>query len=322
MRRLLPALCALLLLASSAWAEGESRDEQQRFSQGLEQFRRGEYTRAIEIWTSLRQSMGLQRGWKVLYNLGRAYEASADATKAVEHFAEFIATAERQPEDVRAESAGPLADATQRLDALKASHGALVVPAPKGGVVWVRVGLSDPRPAGFTLYLRPGAHRVVFAEGSPEKSVQEVTLEAGKETRLAPPESPTPPPTSEPRQSEPEKPKRKAETEPRQFPTLWVIGGAAATLATGALSTVLYLDAKDRRDEAAALGAANPGYPTAKDDYESAGRLYQYSLVLPAVFAVATATIVVVHVASSGDEPATQVGLGIGPGSVSVQGAF
>ena len=323
--RALLAAAALLLACNAAADPSPAREqdtatsqEQALFRKGLEHFRKGDHGLAIETWTRLRQSVGIDRGWRVLYNLGRAHEAAGDVTKAVEHYAGFLKAVARQPPSMRDASAATVSDSTERLAALAAAHGALSVTAPRRGLVLVRIGLAEPRPAGFTLYLKPRLHQVSFHPGSDRERTLDVELVAGKTAVIPAPDDPAPP-TLERKPPVRERP-TSSPGRALEFPTAWVVAGAAATVATGALSGVLYARASDRRRQAAALETSDPEYPRKKDAFDSAARTYQYSLVLPALFSAATLATLTVHFASKNDD--VEVGVGVVPGGMRVGGRF
>lgn len=298
-------------------------NEQKAFAHGLERFRRGDLRGAIDVWSRLLQTLGAERGWRVTYNLGRAYEKVGDPTRAIEHFTAFLAVAERQTGAVAAESAAAVKDARARVAAIEESHGVLEVEAPAAGVVLVRVGLAEPRSAGFKLYLKPGKHVLTLRPGSSRESSETIELRAGQKVTRSPEGDPAPraagrgageaatnaePPT---RDSKP--------SESSRFPTPWVGIGAAATLVASGVSFALYRRAESEREDALALGPKSAGYAAAKDDYDSAYRTYQFSLLAPALLGAATVTLVVLSVTSSGDPG---VSLGISPTRATLEGAF
>src|SRR5579864_5604970 len=59
------------------------------FKSGLAHFEQADYVGAIQTWESLLATIGEERGHKVLYNLGLAYEAIGDVTHAIERFRAF-----------------------------------------------------------------------------------------------------------------------------------------------------------------------------------------------------------------------------------------
>src|SRR5262249_4157941 len=140
--------------------------DQDAFQRGLELYEHGSYLDAASVWEKLLASMGEQRGWKVLYNLGLAYEKVGDATRAVERLDAFLQRLAEQPGAIGAELDERRQAAVQRVRALKESNGALNVVAPPGDPVVVRVDAKPPRRAGFKLYLAPGDHEIEVHVGT------------------------------------------------------------------------------------------------------------------------------------------------------------
>jgi hypothetical protein len=73
-----------------------SADAEATFKRGLDAFDARDYLGAAAIWEPLTTPAGGAR-WKVLYNLGLAYQSAGDAARAVERFEAFAASAEREP---------------------------------------------------------------------------------------------------------------------------------------------------------------------------------------------------------------------------------
>jgi hypothetical protein len=178
-----------------------------------------------------------------------------------------------------------------------------------GDVVLVRVGAAEPRPAGFTVYLAPGDHRVELHSGTPRARWVKVQVAAGEGVTIevSLPKQPTPsaPPPKPPAQARP------------SFPTGWVIAGAGLTAASAALPIALGLRAQGKRDSAEELGTRHKRYPEELESFRDARTLYYMSYAVPAVLAAATGTIAIVgavRASSSG----VQIGVAAGTGSAGV----
>ncbi|MBI4701863.1 MAG: hypothetical protein HY744_12045 [Deltaproteobacteria bacterium] len=188
-------------------------------------------------------------------------------------------------------------DAAGRVQAIKASCGALVLAAARGAspASAARIDGALPRALGFTAYVAPGPH-VVEVIG-PTGAVRRVDLavQAGESIAIdtsdpAPPPPPPPPPPAP--QFVPVV--LRPAPEPARFPTLWVALGAGATVLSFALPVALGVDTAARHDAALELGPGHSGYAAALDDYESARTAYEVSFALPAVLGAATAAVAVV----------------------------
>ena len=91
-----------------------SAEHDAAFRNGLDQFAHGNNAGAIATWESLLGTLGEERGYKVLYNLGLAYQAIGDVTHAIERYRAFVKQVGRRA-DVSSDLAGRAADAQKRL---------------------------------------------------------------------------------------------------------------------------------------------------------------------------------------------------------------
>jgi hypothetical protein len=284
--RLAIALSLFMFLAVAP-VHAQGVDYAAALKQGSELYEKGDKLGAIRIWERLLESLGEERGWKVLYNLGLAYESVGDPTRAVLRLDAFVKRS-------LAAGGGPeleerRQDATERLKAIRATHAALNVKPPASGtVVLVRVGSAEPRPAGFVVYLAPGDHEIELYAGTANAKRSTVHATAGAISELMVPELP-------PREKKDAAPPR---VEEERFPTGWLIGGAAVTIASGALPLFLGLRASSKRDDAEAINPASARYAGAREDFEGARSAYQLSFIVPAVLAAATAVIVIIKLPS------------------------
>jgi tetratricopeptide (TPR) repeat protein len=274
-------------------------DAEAAFRLGLERYSANDFTGAIGVWERLLGTIGEQRGWRVLYNLGLAYQQVGDVTRAIERYDAFLREAEARPGLPADALDERKRDAEERLRTLKAAYGAVHVRAPDTGeVVMVRVGTSDARPAGFTVYLAPGPRDVEIGTGSSRARRVQVSVVAGGsvdvDASLA-----SPAPAAVQTLGEPTVEASQPPEAAHRFPTAWLLVGAGATAASFALPIALALRAQSKRDEAASLGIGNTGYAAALRDYEGARTDYYVSYALPGAIALATAIVVVLQAAST-----------------------
>ncbi len=298
---------ALLLAAQVARADAPppppqpSPEHEAAFKSGLAHFEQQDYVGAIQTWESLLATMGEERGYKVLYNLGLAYEAIGDVTHAIERFRAFDRQV-GQRDDKTPDLEARAADARMRAGQLEATHGAVYVDAPRrGGVVLTRVGTADPRAAGYVVWLAPGRHEVEIFVGTNRARLVPVDVEAAKAVHVdtTPPEEPAPPPPPPP--------------EPPSSTLLWI--GAGATIASVALPVSLFFVARGKRDDAESLGAGATSYADARSTYTTWRTVYYASYALPAALGIATGVAYLLR-----STPSTTVG--VSPGGVSVAGRF
>ena len=74
-------IAALLLCASSALAQDDDSDLAQyreRFKQGLDRYEANDVAGALSYWEPLYRDLGPARGYRIGYNLARAYEVFGD----------------------------------------------------------------------------------------------------------------------------------------------------------------------------------------------------------------------------------------------------
>jgi len=335
-RQIRPAAVALCLGVAGwgaspvARAQGETEaiDFDAVFKRGFERYESDDYLGAARVWEQLLGTMGEDRGYKILYNLGLAYQAAGDASRAVERFDSFIQHLAAQTEPVT----GPLEerrqDAAARMQAIKKSHGAVVVAPPaRGGPRMVTVGAAAPRLAGFTVYLAPGAHRIEIGSGTPEARVISVDVKAGARTTVdTTPEAEDVRPAVTPAPNGPTRPlpPEKADDAPA-FPTVWVLLGAGLTAASVAFPVVMHFRAVDAREEAETLPVGHSGYTNGKESFEGARDASQLSWILPAALGAITvgiATVGVVIVSTHDPDAPTTGGLEVRLGPLTTQARY
>lgn len=295
---------ALPVAAENAPSDGE------RFARGLAHYDRGEYVQAIELWEHLLASLGPTRGWRLLANLGHAYQAVGDATRAAESYEAFLRAFAARSADERAAADPARRDAEAALALIKRTYGGIRVERPARGIVLVRIGVEEPRPAGFTVYLKAGTHEVeTFARTARARS-RAIDLHAGETFVIGASElddGDAAPPTPTKVVAPPGEPPR--ETASR---APLVVAGVATVLTAG-LSTGLYLRAKSLRDDAHAMPRDDARYGAAVDEYTGARTLFYASLALPVV---ALGTTAVLFVTRREAKPTTAAGVVLERGGV------
>ncbi|MBL9025742.1 MAG: hypothetical protein JNL21_26340 [Myxococcales bacterium] len=300
---------ALSLWATTSQAQLSDEQASAVFTEGLARFDAGDPRGAAERWERVYAEGPAERSWRVLYNLGLAYEAAGDRPRAVERFEAFVRRVGEQPGQQPPEIEARRQDAVDRANAIRPKLGKLrVAAAASGERVAVRVGDGPPRDAPFDQYVEPGAHRIVMGEG--ERAVTStVELAAGEvrdlAARLLPPrEAPRVPVRSVPPR------------EPLVHPGI-LIGGAILTVSSVALPIGLYFHAKSLREDAEAIPRVLPAYQPAVDEYEDFRTGYLASWAVPSVLGAVTLGLLVAEVVDSRND-AAQVSLQVGPQSATL----
>jgi hypothetical protein len=282
------------------------------FRSGLEQYAHGNFVAAITTWESLLRTMGEDRGYKVLYNLGLAYQAIGDVTRAVERYVAFTTQVERK-RPVAPELEDRASDAQKRIDQIRSTYGSVNVLAPKrGGLVLTRVGTAEPRAAGYVVYLAPGSHVIEIAIGTDRLQKKSIEVEAGKtiEVDTSPPEEPAPPPVTQQPIPRPEE-----SATPRNANWLWY--GGFATFGAFSVPLLLHFVTLRQKTDAEELGPGHPDYGPAKSDYETSRTLTFVAYALPAV----VAAVSIGGYYFSGDSK-PRAAIGISPRGLSLSGSF
>ncbi len=247
-----------------------------RFRDGMEKYRAGAFAEAIVIWESIYRELGAEKGYRVAFDLGRAYDELGELIKAAEHYQTYldrVAARRHDGESLEPNVEKQEAVANERLARIVQIYGAIRVRAGTRPVI-VNVDNTPARVAGFTVYVEPGAHTVTFGRGV-SADVRNVTIRRGELLDV------------EPHEEAPEAVARWEIHVDHPFsPTVLWVGAGVAVLSlvvpvvtySNALSTKSDYDASTNTQEKGRL----------KSDYESARSNAYASVVVPAVF---TATV-------------------------------
>jgi hypothetical protein len=276
---------AIAMSASrEAFAQGSSDENAQvaeyrdRFKQGLDRYDANDVAGALSFWEPLYRDLGPTHGYRVGYNLARAYEVFGDATRAAERYQSFLDEVKQRRRDSKPVDALVEIDeqkATERLDELRRTRGRIHV-TPTTPPQSVRIDQSEARLAGFVAYVAPGGHDVVFQPGSPSERAEHVDVQAGQIVDVPAVQPPLLPPLF-----------RDATKHP--FSPTWIWVGAGATvLIGGGITATAYANAVVLHDRSVMS-------PTTKEvsDYNGARTLAYVSWAAPAALLVITTIIVV-----------------------------
>jgi len=191
---LLLVLCATpAALAQEAGGLDPLRD---RFNAGMARYKDGAYGDAILIWEGIYRQLGPERGYRLAFNLGRAYDHLGDPTRAAEHYESFVREAARRRD--AGEALEPVIEqwestAKESLAALARSRGRIRIATERGAVIALDDGTPFLVPRGYVAYVAPGEHAVTFDPGTTEAERRVLRVAAGELLEVSPP-PPKPPP--------------------------------------------------------------------------------------------------------------------------------
>ncbi len=265
----------------------------ERFKLGMDRYRAGAVAEAIGHWEPIYRELGEQKGYRLAYDLGVAYEELGDATRAAERLQSFLAEVDARR--ARGDTVPTLVikdetDARTRVAGLMATKGRIHV---EGGAQprAAQVDASEPRLAGFVAWVTPGEHTVTFAPGAPEQQSQTVVVHAGESVDVTPAPAPPPSPTATlPEPSTPAPPSTALPLAPppvvtrrqteRPLPFSLVLVGGGLTVAAGVVSVPLEAHAWTLRNRYA---GEEPTVPSAdRSSFENA-RTWAYVTVGSAI---------------------------------------
>jgi len=246
-----------------------------RFREGMEKYRARAFGDAIVIWESIYRELGPEMGYRVAFDLGRAYDEVGELIKAAEHYQTYLdrvsvrrAAGESLETNVQTQET----IARERLERIIHIYGAVHV-APARRTIIVHVDNAAPRVAGFTVYVEPGAHTVTFGTG-PTAESRKVVVRRGELLEV---EAPADTPVVEQRfQTRVEHP----------FAPLVLGVGAGVAVVSLVLPAVLRANALSIKDQYD--GAANRAdKERLRSDYDSARSNAYAAIAVPAVLAAA-----------------------------------
>jgi hypothetical protein len=282
---------ALVSFARPAFADPPASPEHDAaFRSGLDQYAHGNNVGAIATWESLLGTLGEERGYKVLYNLGLAYQAIGDVTRAIERFSAFVKQVGARS-DVPRELAERAADAQSRLEQLERAYGAVDVHAPThGGLVLTRIGTSEPRAAGYVVWLAPGHHDLELYVGTDHVKKVRLDVVQGKKLDVdtSEPEgaATSGAPATAPSAARPTDAGARSGERSRDDTWIWI--GAGATVVSCAVPLTFFALASGAHSHAESLGPGSRDYAGARDTFGTWRTLQYVSYALPIGLGLAT----------------------------------
>jgi hypothetical protein len=273
---------ALLLVTTRAWADDPMDPYRERFKVGYEKYTAGAIGEALQYWEPIYRELGPSRGYRLSYNIARAYETLGDATRAAEHYESFLACASARKdagEPVEELVERETVEAQTRLDALIQSRGRIHV-LPTTPAETVRIDAVEPRLAGFVAFVPPGHHTVTFAPGTKEEEKKEIDIAAGQLLDV----SPTPKPEKPPRP-----PLREIQETKHPYGIGWVVAAGSVT-ALSILAPVVAYSVAQSKYNAFQLETQDVIEQTRlANEYLSARTTAYVMLAIPIVLGAATA---------------------------------
>jgi hypothetical protein len=296
-------LLASVFAGSTADADDALEPYRDRFRQGMEKYKAGALAEAIRAWSAIYEEIGPQRGYRLSFNLARAYEANFETSRAAERYQSFLdeVTARKAAN----EAMDPIVEreeieAQKRLVELNATNGRIRI-LPGSLSVLARIDSADPRLGTFVSYVAPGNHVVVFAPGSTDEERHDVTVQAGEVVDVAPTvhsepavPSPAPPPVA---RTGVDKARRLEMEHPFSPVVLYVaIGVSAASIVVPVLT---YGHAYSLIDTHNAMSTSLSERMTIELEYPAARTAAYATLSLPIVLGAATAGLVAFYFGKS-----------------------
>ena len=260
-----------------------------RFREGMEKYKAGAFAEAIVIWESVYRDLGSDKGYRLAFDLARAYDELGDLNKAAEHYETYldrVGARRTDGETLEPNVAKQESDARDRREKIAAIKGRIRVKAVPTRTVVVQIDNTGRRIAGFTVYVEPGVHTVTFGAGR-DTDVRRVTLNRGELVDV------------DPRADTPvaEAPQTRWETRvdrPFSSAALWI--GAGVALASIVVPVITYANALSIKSDYDDPTTASSEKNRLAADYESARSNAYASIVVPALFTAAAGTLALYYV--------------------------
>lgn len=267
----------------------------ERFRAGFEKYQAGLYGEAILVWGPIYKELGPAKGYRLAFNLARAYDQIHDAPRAADHYEAYLVEVEARAatgETLEAVVLKQRDEASERIAALRAELARLRF---RGEDVLVALDATEVRLAHGTAYVTAGKHVLVYRPRTADEQRVEIDAAAGSVVDLD-----TPAVAVRPVVVAPPPPRWETHQE-RPFPKYVLYIGAAATALSFIVPAVLYANAGSTKDDFYASRAAYPGTAerpydyqrtsTLHDDYGSQKATAYASWAIPAVLGTATVAL-------------------------------
>jgi hypothetical protein len=269
-------------------ADGDALDPlRERFREGMDRYRAGAFADAIVIWEGIYRQLGPEKGYRLAFNLGPAYEQVGDPTRAAEHYASFtqeVARRRADGEELEPSVVKQEGEAQERLAELSRSRGRIRIASERAIVIAIDSGVPFLASRGYVAYVMPGTHVVTFDAASERAERREIAIARGEILDVAPtsraPAAPAPTAPAVVR-AEPARPEP-----PFHRNVLFVAAGAAA------VSTIVPILLYDRANDVRARYDSTDPFSARDDkvrlgaDYDTARSSAYASLAIPITLGV------------------------------------
>jgi hypothetical protein len=245
----------------------------------MDRYRAGAFAEAIVVWEGIYRQLGPEKGYRLAFNLGRAYEQVGDPTRAAEHYESFVSEAARRRaggEALEASVVKQEGEAQERLAELARSRGRIRIATERAVVIAIDGGSPFLASRGYVAYVAPGAHVVTFDPASDRAERREIAVGSGELLDVAPSpvaSAPHPPPVLRVAKPAPEPPFHR--------------NVLIAATGVAALSTIVPILLYDRANDVRARYDATDPFNARDDkvrlgaDYDSARSSAYASLAIP-----------------------------------------
>ncbi|HEY8075283.1 MAG TPA: hypothetical protein VIF62_14260 [Labilithrix sp.] len=269
-------------------AEGTRMDEyREQLREAAADYHAGRYAEAIVKYQKVYGLVGARTGYRIAFNLGRAYESHGEPRLAAESYQTYLDEVARRRnagETIEQKIVDQEAEAHERITELAKKLGRIHVLAGGDRATIAQVDQSAPRIAEVLVYVDPGDHRVTFGTGRDATHV-DVRVAAGESVDVAPPAAEPPPPPPPPTRYEPRR------EHPFSPIVLWVAGGVAVVSVI--VPVVTYANALSTKSDYDGARSANDRERAQQlqSDYDGAKGTAYASLAVPAIFAAGAITL-------------------------------
>jgi hypothetical protein len=258
----------------------------EKFREGFEKYRAGQYGEAILVWGPIYHELGPAKGYRLAFNLARAYDQIHDEPRAADHYEAYLDEVEARVATGEALERVVLKqrdEANERMTELRAKLARLRF---RGEQVLVTVDAGEVRVARGVSYVAPGKHAIVWRPATADQTRVEIAAAAGALLELEAPPLPEKPPPVSPTPPPPVRWETRVE---HPFPKSVLYIGAGVTALSFILPAALYAKALDTRD----TYEAGQKTADAQNDYSSQKTAAYASWAIPALIGSATVALAI-----------------------------
>lgn len=267
--------------------EGDVLDPlRERFRAGMDKYRAKAFAEAILIWEKIFAELGAEKGYRLAFNIARAYEKFGDPTRAAENYEVYVGEVGRRRaagEPLEPNVERQELDAIERQRELAQAQGRIRITSERPVVVRVDGGPERlVQRTGFVAYVTPGRrHVVLFEPGTTDEYRKEVDVVRGDIVDVAPPRN------REERADAPLSATRYRTREERPYPPS-VLYVATGITAISVLVPVLFYSHADSVRDAYYKATSSDAQRRLHSDYDTARSTAYTSIAAPALLGAAT----------------------------------